>query len=145
MSKKVADVLRRKSGTLISVTPETTVIDALQLMADKNIGAVLVMANGFYKGIMTERDYARKVILRSKSSSDTKVADIMSADLPLVTSNDSVDRCMQLMSENNIRYLPVMEYDQVTGILSINDLVKETIISQQETISHLTDYLHTGI
>ncbi len=145
MTKKVTDVLRRKPGNLIAVSPETTVFDALKIMAEKNVGAVIVMANDQYKGVLTERDYARKVILKSKSSADTIVSDIMSSDLPLVTPNDTVDRCMQLMSDNNIRYLPVLEYDRIVGIVSITDLVKETINSQQETISLLTDYLHTGI
>ena len=114
-------------------------------MADQNIGSVMVMANGKYMGIMTERDYSRKVILQGKSSTDTKVSEIMSSDFPRVTPNDSVDYCMQLMSDRNIRYLPVFENELAIGILSINDVVKETILSQQETITHLKDYLHSSL
>ena len=114
-------------------------------MADQNIGSVLILENGEYKGIMTERDYSRKVILNGKSSTDTKVSEIMSSDLPRVTPSDSIDYCMQLMSDKNIRYLPVFEGDKLSGILSINDVVKETIMAQQETITQLKDYLHQSL
>lgn len=144
MNKKVSDVLRRKGINLIAVTADTLVFDALSIMAEKNIGAVVVFSGDEYLGIMTERDYARKVVLNRKSSSDTKVTEILTADLPKVTPSDNVDYCMSLMSDRNIRYLPVFENDKAIGILSINDLVKETILSQQETISHLTNYLHAG-
>ena len=140
--KKVADILHRKGADVISVTPDTTVIDALQLMADKNIGSVLVMTESHYVGLLTERDYARKVILRGKHSSDTLVEEIMSIGLPRITPDNSIEVCMHLMSENNIRYLPVFENDEICGIISINDVVKETILSQEETISQLKDYLH---
>ncbi|MES2431290.1 MAG: CBS domain-containing protein [Bacteroidota bacterium] len=144
MNKKVADVLSRKGISLISVTPDTTVYDALKIMADRNIGAVIVLSGDEYKGIVTERHYARKVVLEHKNSSTTAVSEIMGTDFPIVTQQDKIDHCMQLMSERNIRYLPVFENDKVLGILSINDLVKETILSQEETINHLTDYLHAG-
>lgn len=145
MNKKVADVLLRKGSNIITVSPETSVLEALHIMADKNIGSVMVLENGRYLGIVTERDYSRKVILRGKHSTDTTVAEIMSSDLPRVTPHDSVDYCMQLMSDRNIRYLPVFDEDQVTGIISINDVVKETILSQQETITQLKDYLHSSL
>lgn len=145
MNKKVADVLLRKGSDITTVSPETTVLEALHIMADQNIGSVMILENGHYLGIVTERDYSRKVVLKGKSSTDTKVAEIMSSDLPRVTPNDSIDYCMQLMSDKNIRYLPVFDEDQVTGILSINDVVKETILSQQETISQLKDYLHSSL
>jgi len=106
---------------------------------------VMVLQDGHYLGIVTERDYSRKVVLNGKSSTDTKVKEIMSNDLPRVTANDTVDYCMQLMSEKNIRYLPVFDENQVTGIISINDVVKETILSQQETITQLKDYLHSSL
>jgi predicted transcriptional regulator len=105
----------------------------------------MVMDNGKYLGMMTERDYSRKVVLLGKSSTDTKVSEIMSSNLPRVTPNDSVDYCMQLMSDKNIRYVPVFENDLILGIVSINDVVKETILSQQETISQLKDYLHSSL
>lgn len=145
MNKKVADVLLRKGSHITTVSPSTTVLEALNIMADQNIGSVMVLEEGHYLGIVTERDYSRKVVLKGKSSTDTKVAEIMSSDLPRVTANDSIDYCMQLMSDKNIRYLPVFDENQVTGILSINDVVKETILSQQETISQLKDYLHSSL
>ncbi len=144
MNKKVSDVLVRKGISLISVTPDTLVYDALKIMADKNIGAVIVLEGDEYRGIVTERHYARKVVLNHKTSSSTAVSEIMATDFPKVTPTDKVDYCMELMSDMNIRYLPVFENDKVLGILSINDLVKEVILSQQETISHLTNYLHAG-
>ena len=143
MNKKVSDVLLRKSANLISITPGTSVIDALQIMADKNIGSVVIIADGIYKGIVTERDYSRKVVLKGRSSTGTTVAEIMSADLPAVKPGDSIEHCMQLMSDKNIRYLPVFENESIVGIISINDLVKETILSQEETITHLRDYVHS--
>jgi CBS domain-containing protein len=141
----VADVLLRKGSYITTVSPNTTVLEALTIMADQNIGSVMVLEDGHYLGIVTERDYSRKVVLKGKSSTDTKVTEIMSSDLPRVTANDSIDYCMQLMSDKNIRYLPVFDENQVTGILSINDVVKETILSQQETISQLKDYLHSSL
>ena len=145
MNKKVADVLLRKGSNITTVSPDTTVLEALHIMADQNIGSVMVLEDGHYLGIVTERDYSRKVVLNGKSSTDTKVSEIMSSDLPRVTAHDSVDYCMQLMSDRNIRYLPVFDENQVTGIISINDVVKETILSQQETISQLKDYLHSSL
>jgi CBS domain-containing protein len=145
MNKKVADVLLRKGSRITTVSPDATVLEALHIMADQNIGSVMVLNDGHYLGIVTERDYSRKVVLNGKSSTDTKVSEIMSSDLPRVTAHDSVDYCMQLMSDKNIRYLPVFEGNQVTGIISINDVVKETILSQQETITQLKDYLHSSL
>jgi CBS domain-containing protein len=143
--KKVADVIARKGGNVTNVTPDTTVLDALRIMADQNIGSVMVMENGQYRGIMTERDYSRKVILNGKSSTDTKVSEIMSSDLPRVTPSDSIDYCMQLMSDKNIRYLPIFDGDRLCGIISINDVVRETILSHEETITQLKDYLHASL
>jgi CBS domain-containing protein len=94
---------------------------------------------------MTERDYTRKVILKGKSSTDTPVAEIMSTDLPHVNPHDTIEFCMQLLSDKNIRYLPVFDKGNLCGIISINDVVKETILTQQETITHLKDYLHSGM
>ena len=143
--KKVADILSHKGAHITSVGPHTTVLDALRIMADQNIGSVLVLEGNQYLGIMTERDYSRKVILKGKSSTDTLVAEIMSKDFPGVTPNDTVEFCMELMSDKNIRYLPVFEKEQLCGIVSINDVVRETIRTHEETITHLKDYLHSGI
>jgi len=141
--KKVADILSHKGGRITSVSPGTTVIAALQIMADQNIGSVMVMEGDLYLGIVTERDYSRKVILKGKSSTDTQVSEIMTQDLPHVTPQDTIEFCMQLLSDRNIRYLPVFDKDVLCGIVSINDVVKETILTQEETITHLKDYLHS--
>ena len=143
--KSVSDILKRKGTDIISVSPDTTVIDALQLMATNNTGSVVVMKSNVYLGIVTERDYSRKVVLKGRSSTDTKVQDIMSADLPKVHPNDSIEHCMQLLSNKNVRYLPVFEGDKMIGIISINDVVKEIILSQEETISTLKEYLHANM
>jgi len=114
-------------------------------MADQNMGSVMVLDGNQYLGIMTERDYSRKVILKGKSSTDTPVSEIMSTNFPTVLPNDTVEHCMELMSDKNIRYLPVFENGQLCGIVSINDVVRETIRTHEETITHLKDYLHSGI
>ena len=142
---RVSDIISRKGVSAIAVPPDTPVIEALRIMSEKNIGSVLVMDGGEYVGIMTERDYSRKVALKGKSSADTKVADIMSTDLPAVSPGDTVEHCMQLMSEKNIRYLPVFENDMLAGVISMSDVVKETIIAQQETINHLENYIHSNL
>lgn len=142
--KKVSHILAHKNRGIIYVSPDMTVLEALRIMANQNIGSVMVMEGNQYLGIMTERDYARKVILLGKSSTDTPVLEIMSRDFPAVTPNDTVEFCMQLMSEKNIRYLPVFENDTLRGIVSINDVVRETILTHEETITHLKDYLHSG-
>lgn len=143
--KKVADILSHKGARITGVGPQTTVLDALRIMADQNIGSVLVLEGNRYLGIMTERDYSRKVILKGKSSTDTPVSEIMSTNFPNVSPADTVEYCMELMSDKNIRYLPVFENEQLCGIVSINDLVRETIRTHEETITHLKDYLHSGI
>ncbi|MGZ8541155.1 MAG: CBS domain-containing protein [Chitinophagaceae bacterium] len=140
---KVSDILARKGNSAISVLPETTVRDALKLMAEKNIGSVVVMENDHYLGIVTERDYSRKVILKGKHSDDTRVSEIMSEDLPNVRPNDTIDLCMSLMTQQNIRYLPVFENNKLAGIISISDVVKETILAQKETITHLENYIRS--
>jgi CBS domain-containing protein len=143
--KKVADILARKGKNITNVSADTSVLDALKIMADQNIGSVVIMDEGQYLGILTERDYSRKVILKGKSSTDTKVEEIMSSDIPRITPGDTIEYCMQLMSDKNIRYLPVFDADALSGIISINDVVKETILAQQETISQLKDYLHSSM
>ena len=141
--RTVAQILARKGITVITVTPATPVIDALRTMADKNIGSVVVMEGTTFKGIMTERDYSRKVILMGRSSDLTTVADIMSSAFPVITPKDSIEHCMKLLSGHHLRYLPVMENDELAGIISINDVVTETILSQYETISHLQNYIQS--
>jgi CBS domain-containing protein len=141
----VSSIIAHKNKLPVTVTPGTTVLDALQIMAEKNIGSVVVMQNEQYFGIMTERDYSRKVILKGKNSTNTIVSDIMSIDLPSVKPDDTIDYCMELMTARNIRYMPVFENNRLTGIISMSDVVKETILSQKETISHLESYIHSNI
>jgi len=141
--RKVSDILRRKGNRVTSVTPDTTVIEALQIMSDQNIGSVVVMDKDVFMGIMTERDYSRKVILKGRHSSNTPVGEIMTKDFPPVKQTDSIEACMQLMVEQHIRYLPVIENGNLAGIISINDVVTETILNQQETISHLQNYIQS--
>jgi len=141
--KKVIDILAKKGSNVISVSPEAKIISALQIMQEKNIGSVVVLDQGKYVGILTERDYARKVILLDKNSSDTSVAEIMTIDLPLIDRTTSLESCMVIMSEKNIRYLPVVEEGELMGIISINDLIRSTIQNHLEMIEHLKNYIHT--
>jgi CBS domain-containing protein len=141
--RKVVHILQRKGKNIISVEPGLPVLQALQLMAEKNIGSVMVIQGSEYLGVMTERDYARKVILKGKASAETLVKDIMSTGLPRITPDNSIETCMHIMSESNIRYLPVFENDMVCGIISITDVVTETILSQKETIEQLQNYIQS--
>jgi CBS domain-containing protein len=141
--KNVSTVLNRKGAKITSVLPDTPVAEALKIMAEKNIGSVVVMENDAYLGIMTERDYSRKVILKGRNSNDTTVAEIMSDDLPTVKPSDTIDYCMELMTSKNIRYMPVFENNKLTGIISMSDVVKETILSQKEMIDHLQNYIQS--
>ena len=137
----VKDVLSRKQDT-VSIRSHSTVIDALRVMAEKNIGSVVVTdSEGNYLGIVTERDYSRKVVLKGKNSATTPVEEIMTTDLPTVTPKDSVEHCRQLMTAQNIRYLPVFVTGELKGIISMSDVVKETIAMQQQTIDHLQQYI----
>jgi IMP dehydrogenase len=111
-------------------------------MQEKNIGSVVVLDQGKYVGILTERDYARKVVLLDKNSSDTSVAEIMTTDLPWIDRTTSLETCMIIMSEKNIRYLPVVEEGELMGIISINDLIRSTIKKHLETIEHLKNYIY---
>ena len=141
--KTVRQLLQLKGGAVHSVTPQTMVFDALKLMAEKNIGAVLVLAGGKIAGIMTERDYARKVILFGKSSHDIEVREIMSDKVLTVQTAQTVEECMALMTNNRIRHLPVMDGEKLGGMLSIGDLVKEVIAEQEQTIKQLESYIHS--
>lgn len=141
--RSVSAVLNRKGATVTRVSPETNVAEALEIMADKNIGSVVIMDNDQYLGIMTERDYSRKVILKGKNSSDTKVTEIMTTDLPSVKPSDTIEHCMELMTTKNIRYMPVFENNKLSGIISMSDVVKETILAQKEMINHLQNYIQS--
>ena len=138
---KVAEILKAKGSEIFSITSDYTVYDALKVMGEKNIGALLVIENQQLVGIISERDYARKIILKGKSSHDTLVKEIMTKDVISVSPVDKIDKCMELMSEKHIRHLPVMQDGIVTGIISITDVVKAIIESQKETISLLHNYI----
>ena len=140
---KVSDILNRKGASAVAVKPDTKVIDALVIMANKNIGSILVMDGGEYLGIVTERDYSRKIALKKKNSTVIHVSEIMSVDLPAVSPTDTITHCMNLMIKKSIRYLPVFENDLLSGIVSMSDLIKEAIIEQKETLSQLENYTHS--
>jgi CBS domain-containing protein len=137
----VGALLRDKAPTIHSITATATVLDAIKLMAEHNIGAVPVLQQGRLVGMFSERDYTRKVVLMGRTSKDTFVGEIMSRDPETVTLASTVNDCMQLMTEQRIRHLPVVENDEIVGILSIGDLVKWIISAQTATIEHLTRYV----
>ena len=141
--QKVNDILKRKGNMVSTISSNLTVIEALEQMAALNIGSLVVVDKGTFIGIFTERDYSRKVILKGRHSSNTPVGEIMTTDFPSVQLKDSVEKCMQLMSLHHIRYLPVIEQGNLEGIVSINDVVTETILNQQETISQLQHYIQS--
>jgi CBS domain-containing protein len=141
--KTAADIFKRKGRNNVSIGPDATVLEALRIMAEKNIGSIIVMEGDQYRGLFTERDYARKVILHGKSSSELQVGEIMSEYLPQVTPNHSLDDCMEIMSNHNIRYLPVFENEEFYGVLSVIDVVKETMLVQKDTIEHLQQYINS--
>ncbi|HEX9046270.1 MAG TPA: CBS domain-containing protein [Verrucomicrobiae bacterium] len=137
----ISSVLFHKTSVLWSVTPQTTVFDAIKLMADKNIGSVLVMSAGQLVGVITERDYTRKVALLGKNSRETQVSEIMSSDVISVSPDDSVEDCMRLMTEHRVRHLPVVEGTNVVGIVSIGDLVNWVISTQNAHIEQMEQYI----
>ncbi len=142
--KKVSQILARKGNNIISVDASTTVLDTLKLMAEKNIGSVVITEKGKYAGLLTERDYARKVILMGKLSSETSVSEIMSTDLPHIAPDFSIEVCMHILGDKNLRYLPVFDkQDNFCGIISIGDIVNETILTQKDMIDQLHNYIHS--
>jgi len=144
--RTVANIFQRKGRHNISITPDTTVLQALKIMSEKNIGSVIVTDyEGNYLGLATERDYARKVILLGKSSSETPISEIMLEHLPKVTLEHTLEECMGIMTAHNIRYLPVFVDGEFYGVISVLDIVKETILAQQETIDHLQSYIHSTV
>jgi len=139
----VRQLLQNKGREIYAIAPETRVFEALKLMADRDVGALLVLDGGRLVGIVSERDYARKVILQGRSSHDIAVRDIMTAKLVTVHPGQSVETCMALMTEQRIRHLPVLEGERLVGVLSIGDLVKDVIAEQQQTIRQLETYIHS--
>jgi len=139
--KTVGEILKAKGNAVWAVSPRATVYEALELMAEKNIGAVLVTENGRLVGIMSERDYARKVILKGRASRDTHVRDIMTEKVAYVHPNQSADECLALMTDKRIRHLPVMEEERLAGVISIGDVVKAIISDQEFVIEQLEHYI----
>jgi CBS domain-containing protein len=139
--KSVKQILDSKGHDIWSLHPDGSVLDAVKLMAEKEVGALLVMEEAKLVGIVSERDYARKVILKGRSSEDTRVAEIMTANVLFVHPDESVDDCMALMTEKRIRHLPIVEGEQVIGVLSLGDLVKAVIAEQKFMIDQLEHYI----
>ncbi len=137
-SKKV---LQGKGYDVWSIGPEASVYDAIEMMADKEVGALVVMEGDSLVGLLSERDYARKVILQGRSSRDTKIKDIMTSRVAYVRPEQSVEECMALMTDKRIRHLPVMDGDKLLGVISIGDLVKAIIEEQQHVIEQLEQYI----
>ena len=140
-SVPISTLLHHKGSTVWDITPEATVFDAIQLMADKNVGALPVVSKGRLMGIFTERDYTRKIALAGKTSKQTFVSEILSPDVITVTPNDSVEECMRLMTEHRIRHLPVLQNGELVGIISIGDLVNWIISTQDATIEQMESYI----
>ena len=140
--KTVRQLLQAKGGQIYAIAPDARVFDALKLMAEKNVGALVVTEGGRLAGIISERDYARKVILLSKSSHDIAVREIMTEKVLTVQPGQTIEECMALMTEKRIRHLPVTDGERLIGMLSIGDLVKEVIAEQEATIKQLESYIH---
>ena len=141
--KTVKQLLEGKGRDVHTIGPDARVIDALKLMADKDVGALIVTEGGRLAGVISERDYARKVILHGKSSHDIAVRDIMTGKVVTVQPRHTVEECMALMTSKRIRHLPVVEGERLVGVLSIGDLVKEVIAEQEATIKQLESYIHS--
>jgi CBS domain-containing protein len=141
--KSVRQLLQAKGAVIFSIAPDASVFSALKLMAEKDVGALLVVSGGKLAGIMSERDYARKVILLGKSSHDMMVREIMTEKVVTIQSEQTVEDCMGLMTARRVRHLPVVDGDKLLGLLSIGDLVKEVIAEQEQTIRQLESYIHS--
>jgi CBS domain-containing protein len=144
VSGNISAILSQKSGEIFSVSPETTVHDAVAMMDEKNVGALLVMKDDKLVGMLSERDYTRKVMLRGKKSADTNVSEIMSTNLTVAQPNEGVEECLRVMTDKRFRHLPVLDQEKVVGVISIGDLVKHVISCQSATIAHLENYISGG-
>lgn len=138
----IKDLLLSKNKKLITVTGGSSIFDALKIMAEANIGCLVVLENDDYVGIFTERDYARKIILVGRSSDTTTVNEIMVSDIPKLDSNDSIELCSKIMTEKTLKYLPIFENNRVVNLISQSDIIKHTIDSQKLLIEHLRDYMN---
>ena len=140
---KVHQILKQKESRLITIHSEATVFEALEIMMKYNISAILITKNGDLEGIFTERDYARKVVLQGKSSKEVQIKEVMTHAPIVISPDDTLDHCMALMTDKHIRHLPVKEGNQITGMVSIGDVVKFIIEDQKETIKNLESYLNS--
>lgn len=139
--RTVRQLLADKPAEVFAVAPDAPVVEAIRLMAEKSVGAVLVLRGQMLAGILSERDYARKVVLQGRSSADTPVSAIMTAQVVTVAPDTTVPHCMQVMTERRIRHLPVVEGERVAGVISIGDLVKAVIADQQQELEQLQRYI----
>ena len=144
VSGNIGAILGQKTGEIFSVSPDHTVFEAVQMLDQKNIGALLVIDGEKLVGMVSERDYTRKVMLKGKRSRETKVSEIMSTELKITHPQEGVESCLRLMTDKRIRHLPVMDGDKVIGIISIGDLVKWVIASQSAAIAQLESYISGG-
>ena len=140
----VDNLLKHKGNDIWSLGPNATVFEALEMMAAKNVGGLLILENGTLVGIFTERDYARKLILKGRFSQDTRLRDLMTKNVLYVKPQNTVEDCMKLMTEKRIRHLPVLDDGRLIGVLTIGDLVKQIISEQEATIHHLENYIAGG-
>ncbi len=137
----VLQILKTKGNAVCSVSPDSMVIDALKLMAEKNIGAVIVTENNKLVGIFSERDYARKVVLKDKASDSTRISEIMTSNVYTVKTSSSIDDCMKIMTDKNFRHLPVVDDGKLMGVISLGDAVRFVIEEQKDTIKNLESYI----
>lgn len=144
MITTVGQILEKKGADVWSVSPDATVLEALRLMAERNVGAVLVRSGDQLVGILSERDYARKVVLQGKSSKETPVRDVMSSKVYFVRPEQSASDCMAMMTEKRIRHLPVLDGGRLAGMISIGDVVRTLLGEQQFTIEQLENYISSG-
>jgi len=144
VSGTIDAILSQKGSEIFAVAPDSTVYAAIELMAQKNVGALVVVENGTLIGLLSERDYTRKITLRGKKSRETPVREIMSANLFTVSPREPIENCLRMMTEQRIRHLPVVDGDVLRGIISIGDLVKWVIASQSAAIAHLENYISGG-
>ena len=138
----IKDLLLNKNRKLITVSSTASIFDALKIMAESNIGCLIVLEGDNYVGMFTERDYARKIVLEGRSSDTTTVNEIMISDIPILNINDSIELCSKIMTEKTLRYLPVFENNQLVNLISQSDIIKYTIDSQKSLIEHLQNYMN---